>query len=155
MNFLKPTSHQFSVTFIVREAIVEALRSIWCCWSVEGGHRKRARRWRLCTMLYQHLFCKSKNNCIILQGFPTLCTTNSAIFRNNLPSSWRRYWFPPRSRASDQASPSSLSQNSTTLFLSNCTQEPSELTTWCTNNTLYLHSENKLIPNTLTHFVNP
>lgn len=60
--------------------------------------------------------------------------------KRGLPSSWRRYWFPPWSLASDQASPSSLSQNSTTLFLSSCTQVPSELTTWHTNNTLYPHS---------------
>lgn len=60
--------------------------------------------------------------------------------RVGLPSSWRRYWFPPRSLANDQASPSSLSQNSTTLFLSSCTQVPSELTTCFTNNTLYPYS---------------
>lgn len=59
----------------------------------------------------------------------------------NSPSSWRRYWFPPRSLAKDQASPSSLSQNSTTLFLSSCTQVPSEFTTWYTNNAFYSYSQ--------------
>lgn len=64
----------------------------------------------------------------------------AAAWRKGLPSSWRRYWFPPRSLASDQASPSSLSQNSTTLFLSSCTQVPSELITCHKNGTLYPHS---------------
>lgn len=76
-----------------------------------------------------------------------------------LPSSWRRYWFPPRSLANDQASPSSLSQNSTTLFLSSCTQVPSELTTWYTNNTLYPYSHTlntlSLTQHIHTLFINP
>lgn len=72
----------------------------------------------------------------------------------SLPSSWRRYWFPPRSLANDQASPSSLSQNSTTLFLSSCTQVPSELTTWYTNNTLYPYSHKHTHTHT-EYFVTP
>lgn len=60
--FFKPTLHQASLTFIVGEAIVEALRSIRRCGAVEGVHRKGAGWWSLCPMIYQYLFCKSKFN---------------------------------------------------------------------------------------------
>lgn len=60
--FFKPTLHQASLTFIVGEPIVEALRSIRRCGAVEGVHRKGAGWWSLCPMLYQYLFCKSKFN---------------------------------------------------------------------------------------------
>lgn len=135
---LKPSLYQVGLTFVVGDAIVKALCSIWSCGSVEGLNRERAGWWGLCPVLKQCLFYKSKLNDVILQ-FITFRGSFSPI-KHGLPSSWRRYWFPPRSLANDQASPSSLSQNSTTLFLSSCTQVPSELTTWYTNNTLYPHS---------------
>lgn len=136
---LKPILHHVDLTFVVGDAIVKALRSIWSCSSVEGLHRERAGWRRLSPVLKQCLFYKSIVNYVILQ-----CSTfwgwKNVPIECSLPSSWRRYWFPPRSLANDQASPSSLSQNSTTLFLSSCTQVPSELTTWYTNNILYPYS---------------
>lgn len=139
--FLK--MYQGDLTFVVGDAIVKALCSIWSCSSVEGLHRERARWWSMSPMLKQCLFYKSKLHQDILHFCRTKISPSwlkILLMSGGLPSSWRRYWFPPRSLANDQASPSSLSQNSTTLFLSSCTQVPSELTTWCTNNTLYPHS---------------
>ena len=140
------------LTFVVGDAVVKALCSVWSRGSVEGLNGERAWWWGLSTMLNQCLFYKSKLHHVNSQNFiywgsknvlnvdEQWCEERSSC---GLPSSWRRYWFPPRSLASDQASPSSLSQNSTTLFLSSCTQVPSELTTWYTNNTLYLYSHTR------------
>lgn len=134
-----------------------ALRlTLWLCWRpvqrkgwVAGsGPRAQAvlvleeqMKWRILTI----------HHILRFTSFPPI--------ERGLPSSWRRYWFPPRSLASDQASPSSLSQNSTTLFLSSCTQVPSELTTWYTNNTLYPYSHTlehlSLAHSTSARSVNP
>lgn len=59
---LNPILHQDGLTFVVGDAVVKALRSIWSCCSVEGLHRERAGWWRLCPVLKQCLFYKSKLN---------------------------------------------------------------------------------------------
>lgn len=62
---LNPILHQDGLTFVVGDAVVKALRSIWGCGSVEGLHRERAGWWRLCPVLKQCLFYKSKLNVLV------------------------------------------------------------------------------------------
>lgn len=59
---LKPTLYQAGLTFIVRDAVVKALCSIWSRSSVEGLNRERAGWGSLCPLLKQCLFYKTKSN---------------------------------------------------------------------------------------------
>lgn len=137
---LTPTRHRVGFTFVVGDAVVKALRPVGRGGSVEGLHREGA-GWRRLRPVLQRLFWRSKTkNHVVWRSQAGGSQSFATAWQKGLPSSWRRYWFPPRSLASDQASPSSLSQNSTTLFLSSCTQVPSELITCHKNGTLYPHS---------------
>lgn len=64
---LKSSLYQVGLTFVVGDAIVKALCSIWSCGSVEGLNRERAGWWGLCPVLKQCLFYKSKLNDVVLQ----------------------------------------------------------------------------------------
>lgn len=66
-HLFKPTLRRANLTFVVGNAIVKALCSIWSCGSVEGLHRERAGWWGLWPMFKQYLFYRSKLNYVIFQ----------------------------------------------------------------------------------------